>query len=85
MLVIILCVCVYFSIDGLGFAQVGVHCSVKVAKARNMQRSIPIPDSTIDTMEQNIEYPESAYNHWEERSIIISSEGSMDQFIHTGW
>lgn len=75
----------YFHPDGLGFAQVGIRCSSKVTKARNVQRSIPVPDSTIDFMERSIEYPEPANNRWEERSIIISSEGSIDQFLYTGW
>ena len=69
--------------DLLGFAEVCIQCPLSVALERNSRRVIPIPRSTIETMERIMELPEPAHHHWEERSIIVTNDGEKEQFIHT--
>ena len=67
----------------LGYAEVCVQCSLSVALERNSKRPIPIPHSTIESMEWRIELPEPAQHHWEKRSMVVRSDCEDERFLHT--
>ena len=46
---------------------------------------IPIPHSTIERMEQRLELPDPVNHHWEQRSIVISSESDREQYLKNAW
>lgn len=46
---------------------------------------IPIPHSTIERMEQRLELPDPVNHHWEQRSIVISSESDQEQYLKNAW
>ena len=67
--------------DSLGFAQLCLICDMTVAQERNSRRQIPIPDSTIVSMERSLELPEGSRCHWESRSTVISNNNCKTDFI----
>ena len=69
------------SADQLGFAELCVCCEVGVAHARNRKRQIPIPNSTIISMEQKLELPEPLKHHWERRSSVLHNNGLKEEFL----
>ncbi len=52
-----------------------MKCDLEVAKSRNMQRSIPIPHSTIERMAGSMELPEPDQHAWERPSVSITNDG----------
>ena len=75
--------CVVFNnfADQLGFAELCVCCEVGVAHARNHDRRIPIPNSTIINMEQRLELPEPIKHHWERRSSVLLNNCNKEEFL----
>lgn len=72
--------------DLLGYAEVCIQCSLSVALERNSKRPIPIPHSTIESMERRIELPEPAQHHWEKRSMVVRNDCEDERFIYiTVW
>lgn len=69
--------------DSLGFAEVCIQCSLSVAVERNVRRPIPIPHSTIETMERVLELPDPSQHHWESRSIVAVNDHKQKEFILT--
>lgn len=67
--------------DQLGFGELCVCCELPEAQARNIQRQIPIPDSTIISMEQRLELPDPSKHHWERRSSIVHNTATKDEFL----
>ena len=65
--------------DSLGYAEVCIQCSLSAALERNSKRSIPIPHSTIESMERRMELPEPAQHHWEKRSMVVRSDCEQEQ------
>jgi O-phosphoseryl-tRNA(Sec) kinase len=65
----------------LGFAELCVCCEVGVAHARNHDRRIPIPNSTIINMEQRLELPEPIKHHWERRSSVLLNNCNKEEFL----
>ena len=51
-----------------------------MAHARNRKRQIPIPDSTIISMEQRLELPEPNKHHWERRSSVLHNNCLKEEF-----
>lgn len=64
--------------------EVYVRCPLKVAKDRNCLRTIPITESTLETMEQSMEEPDPTKYHWEQRSAAIGNESDKEDFIKSG-
>lgn len=70
--------------DQLGFGELCICCGVPVAQARNAKRQIPIPNSTIISMEQRLELPEPLKHHWERRSSVVYNTTTKEEFLrHT--
>ncbi len=74
-----------FHTDNLGFVHMCVVCPAPLASERNLQRQIPIPDSTITDMEQRLELPDPGRHHWEEQGLVIRNEGTRDEFLQSAW
>ena len=75
----------YLHTDHLSFAEVCVNCTTSVAVERNSKRMIPILHSTVERMEQRLELPDPVNYHWEQRSIVISSESDREQYLRNAW
>ena len=54
-------------------------CDLTVARERNGRRQVPIPDSTIVSMEQSLELPEPDSQSWERRSCVLFNNSSSQE------
>ena len=75
---------IFFS-DQMGFAGLCIQCPTSLALQRNSLRQIPIPRSTIETMEQRLELPDPAQYHWEARNIVLRNDGEKETFLRLAW
>ena len=80
-----LCTYCLLTTDCLGFAEICVSCDLTVAHDRNRRRQIPIPDSTITSMERSLELPEPSSHGWEKRShVLFNNSSSREGFLTEG-
>lgn len=70
---------------GLGFVHLCVVCPAPLAVKRNLSRQIPIPQSTITSMEQRLELPDPGKHNWERSRLMIRNEGTKEDFLLTAW
>ena len=71
--VFLVCDFIIKCVDGLGFGEVLVLCTLQLAMSRNSNRTTPLPMNTIKNMADDLEPAQADKFHWEYNSITVDT------------